>query len=533
METKHVAISMMLVFLIVFLTACGVVETSSQSIDVTVSADGMTQEITVDAGTSAREALELLGIEIGTLDKSDPPLYTVLQDDDVISLTRVIEEYSVEQVVIPYDTQILQNESLAEGEQRLIQPGENGIEEITYRILFEDDVEVSRTVSSNAIIEPAVSEIVMVGSQTPFSVLDIPGILAYISAGNAWVMRENTGFRQPVVTTGDLDGRVFSISPNGRWLLYTRSGDGEEEINSLWVTNIDSDEDISYDMGIRNVIHFADWIPGSNTGIVYSTAEVSASAPGWEANNDLAFLNFSEESGWTSSPREAVSENLGGLYGWWGTEFEYSVDGEQLLYSRPDGFGLVDTDTGRMTQLYTVLSVQTRSDWAWVPPVSWSQNGQFIYFVDHVQQEGVTIGEDSVLFDLAVYPFGAGAPVSIVEEVGMFAWPSPSPVYVLPSGEQTFSVAFLQAVSPRQSRTSTYELMVMDRDGSNLRRIYTQEGGQELTPHQYYWLPWYAVNDYPLYIAYIYQGNLWLIDSETGEAQQLTGDGLVSAIDWN
>jgi hypothetical protein len=41
------------------------------------------------------------------------------------------------------------------------------------------------------------------------------------------------------------------------------------------------------------------------------------------------------------------------------------------------------------------------------------------------------------------------------------------------------------------------------------------------------------VDDYPLYIAYIYQGNLWLIDPDTGEAQQLTGDGLIAAIDWN
>ena len=130
------------------------------------------------------------------------------------------------------------------------------------------------TLSSTVVVTPAVAEIMMVGSQAPFTVVPVPGILAYISAGNAWVIRENTGLRQPVVTTGDLDGRVFSISPDGRWLLYTRSGDGEDKINSLWVARIDTEDGDQYDLGVENIIHFADWIPGSQTGVGYSTAEM-------------------------------------------------------------------------------------------------------------------------------------------------------------------------------------------------------------------------------------------------------------------
>ena len=519
--------------LLVFLTGCGAVQPQSNILSITIIVDGSSKLVEVEAGTSAREALEISGIALDPLDKSTPPLYTVLQNGDEIQLTRVVEEYIVEQAVIPYDTQVLRNESLEEGERRLIQPGQNGKQETTYRVLFENGAEVSRTISSTSVIEAAVSEIVMVGSQAPFTVIPIPGILAYISAGNAWIIRENTGVRQPVVTTGDLDGRVFSISPNGRWLLYSRSGDGEETINSLWVTQIDAEEDVSYPLGVENIIHFADWVPGTRTGIVFSTAEVNPGPPGWQANNDLIFINFSEESGWTTSPREAIDPNLGGLYGWWGTHFQYSPQGELLLYSRPDGFGLVEPETGRMVSLYDVLPVQTRSDWAWVPPLAISPKEDFIYYVDHVPQDGVAIGEDSVMFDLAVYPFGAGAPVSIIREVGMFASPVPSPLYQLSSGEETFSVAFLQAVNSRQSRTSDYVLMVMDRDGSNLKKLFPAEPGQGITPHDFYWLPWYAVDEFPLYIVLIYQGNIWIIDSANGEAQQLTGDGLVSAIDWN
>jgi hypothetical protein len=75
--------------------------------------------------------------------------------------------------------------------------------------------------------------------------------------------------------------------------------------------------------------------------------------------------------------------------------------------------------------------------------------------------------------------------------------------------------------------------MVMDRDGSNLKRLFPGEGGQGLSPHQFYWLPWYSIENYPFYIALIYQGDLWLVDADSGEAHQLTGDGLITAIDWN
>nr|NIV11385.1 hypothetical protein [Fodinibius sp.] len=486
--------------LILLVAGCGPIKPSSTSaIEISIVADEDEQNLSIPAGATAREAIEQAGLELNTLDKSDPPLYTILQDGDVVVLTRVEEEYIVEQSVIPYDTQVLRNESLPEGEERLIQPGQNGVQEITYRILYEDGIEMSKTISSSIVIEDATSEIVMIGSQAPFTVLPIPGILAYLSAGNAWIMRENTGVREPIVTTGDLDGRVFSISPNGRWLLYTRSGDDNGAINSLWVAKIDSSEGTVYDLGVKNIIHFADWIPGSNTGIVFSTAEENPGPPGWQANNDLIFMNFSDESGWTSSPREAIESNSGGLYGWWGTDFVYSDDGEQLAYSRPDGFGLVNLDSNSLNQRYEALSVQTRSDWAWIPPIAWSPDSNLIYFIDHVPQEGIAVDEDSQVFNLAAFPFNGGAPVSIVPDVGMFAYPNPSPVRELESGENSFMVAFLKAVAPRQSRTSLYQLMVMDRDGSNLTRLFPRESGQGITPHKFSWLPWYAVDDFPFY----------------------------------
>jgi len=33
-------------------------------------------------------------------------------------------------------------------------------------------------------------------------------------------------------------------------------------------------------------------------------------------------------------------------------------------------------------------------------------------------------------------------------------------------------------------------------------------------------------------LGLVYQNNLWIVDSVTGEGWQITGDGLTSRIDW-
>ncbi|MEK6222826.1 MAG: G5 domain-containing protein, partial [Chloroflexota bacterium] len=315
--------------LLLGLSACGSPQIQQDALTITVQGDGVTHTINVPAGSTARTVLQAGDFTLKLLDRSEPPLYTVMTDGATVVLTRVVEEFLIEESIIPFSTELLKNESLPEGERRLIQSGVNGVEETTIRQVLENGVEVSRSVVKRVVVKPFVPEIMMVGSQSPFAVISLSGTLAYLSAGNAWVMHENTGFRQPVVTTGDLDGRIFSVSPDNVWLMYSRSEDEEEVINSLWVTRIDGEEELTFFLDIYNVIHFADWVPGSINGIVFSTAESNPSPPGWQANNEIKFLNFSA-NGWVSQPRLSVNESSGGVYGWWGTNFSWSPNGEEL-----------------------------------------------------------------------------------------------------------------------------------------------------------------------------------------------------------
>jgi hypothetical protein len=520
-----------LLILVGMLGACDFPQKRQEDISVTLIADGQSKVVMIPAGSTAREALEIGGININPDDRSDPPFFTTLTDGGVIHLTRVKEEFVIEESILPYETQLLRNESLPEGEQRLIQPGVNGIQETTFRIILEDEVEVSRSPVNTVIVQPSIPEVVMVGNQAPFASVPIAGKLAYISAGNAWVMEENTGIRRPIVTTGDLDGRIFSISPDGDWLLYTRSDESENVINTLWVARIDEEESLTIDLKVSNVIHFADWVAESVNGVVFSTAESIQSPPGWQANNDLKFLNYSS-SGWVSRPRTSIRENSGGVYGWWGVDYVWSGDGEQLAYARPDEIGLVDLETELLIPLYNFSPFQTRSDWAWIPEISWSPDGMFLFFVDHTPQEGLSSNEESPLFALGAMALFGGEPIIMIPEVGMFANPLPSPAERLPNNESAYQVAFLQALLPTQSHTGGYQLAVMDRDGSNVSVLFPPEGNPGLEPQTYFWSPEIKEGVGSNVLAVIYQGNIWLIDILQGTSQQLTGDGLISAIDW-
>jgi len=510
------------------LAACTPPKVTQALVSVMLTADGSSFRIELPAGSTAQQAFDKAGITLSTLDRSDPPVYTVLSDGAAVRLIRVREEFEVEKVVIPFERKVIQNETLPVGESRLSQPGKNGTKEITYRRLFEDGVETSRTEVKSVVLEEAVPEILMIGSQTPFTSLPIPGRLAYLSAGNAWIMEKSTGERKAMVTTGDLDGRIFSLSPDGRWLLFTRKVDRTGAINSLWAVRVDEEKTVLVDLKVGNVIHTAQWSPDSSS-IAFSTVEPRDAAPGWQANNDLQLVKLSA-SGFVSPAETLIETNSGGVYGWWGTEFAWSPEGDRLVYARPDGIGFYNLEDKSQEPLRPILPLQTGGDWAWVTGVNWGPDGQVLYEVDHVAPPGSSAAEQSPLFDL-IAVLVRGPAISLVSRVGMFAYPTPSPLQIDPQGEQGYQVAFLQALNPDQSDSSRYRLVVMDRDGSNRMILFPEEGAPGLDPQRVVWSP-AALEEEGFVVAVIYQNNIWLVSVGDGKAQQITGDGLTVRIDW-
>ena len=461
-------------------------QVKNSPVKVTVRADGTSQAVEVPAGSTVEAALTAAGVVPGNLDRTVPGLDTIINSPINLQVSRVVEEFEVHKETIPFEHQIVRNESFPAGETRLIQPGVDGIKETTYRRLLEDGKEVSSTpVKQDVVVDPS-PEIVMVGVQIPFAPINIPGHIAFLSAGSGWIMETTTGIRRPLVTTGDMDGRIFSLSPDGEWLLFSRKGSKTDPkaINSLWIVNTSSVPNQPVSINVSNVIHFAAWDPQNPMTVDYSTVEPRTTAPGWQANNDLQTISFTG-GGVIASRKTIIQPNSGGIYGWWGTYF-YGLRMEKPLPIRVlTRSGLSISMLANFSPDFNITPYQAPSDWAWVPGIGWSPDLATIFTIDHSTASDSSSKEESGGFNLAAVLPVQEKSFPIKHHFLTFASPQPSPSL---EGEP-YQLAYLQAVFPDRSETSTYRLAIMDQDGSNRRMVFPEEGSPGIEPQNINWSP--------------------------------------------
>jgi len=522
-------------FLVLVGSGCSPVPDSQNQgmIRVEIDVDGALEVVEVPTGATVGDALEAAGISLEGKDRSEPASGVTIAEEIRVLVFRVEERIETEQQVIPFEVVRQPTENLPYGQEKLLQAGKNGLREIVSVRVIENGEEISISEVSSVDLEEPLNEIILVGMQSSIAPVELPSPLVYLSNGNAWLMEQSTANRSLIVSTGDLDGRIFSLSENGDWLLFTRAEEDEDLINSLWTVNIGSPEDSLIELNTYNIIHYADWVPGIEPRFAFSSVEPRLSAPGWQANNDLELKVFSE-NGWTSRVNLLQETNYGGVYGWWGTDFQFSPEGDFVAYASPDQVGIIPYEEAEKVPFLEMVPYKTQGDWAWMPGINIGPLGNVIFTVDHSSQEGSPVSEESPVFDLVAIPLTGGGAQTLVEDVGMFAYPLASPVTAKPSGEASYQVAYLQAVFPEQSATSNYRVSVMDRDGSNQRAAFPPPDQPALQPSRR-WGAWSPNPNpekgyYPL--AVIYEGNIWILELETGFAWQVTGDGRVQGLDW-
>lgn len=517
-----ITLPVLTVAILLILAACRTEPTQNQ---IFIEVDGGQQTLTTTVAITVREALSQAKIELGTLDRVTPDLYAQAEPGVVIKVTRVKEEIQTRQEVVPFQRQTITNEALAPGEKRISQLGVNGEEEISIRIVFENGQEVSRTEVSRTIITQPVPEILVVGPQGELPSVPLTGTIAYLSNGNAWLMRDSSGSRRPLTTEGDLDGRAFSLSPDGRYLLYTRPLTEQVDLplNDLWLASTTIIGEAPITTGIQGVL-YAEWSPVVSPSLVaYSTAERSLNQPGWKANNDLWFFTPSAEKAGSkiSKPVQVLPPNTQGLYPWWGTTFVWSPDGTKLAYARADQIGVIKLTgsnpiSATMTSLIDFTPLKTFSEWVWVPGLSWSPDGKFIAAIVHGPPVGAESAEESQVFDLWLIGVDNGISAKVAEQVGMWSNPAWSPG----------GIAFGAAINPVQSVNSRYNLNLIDRDGSNKRQLFPfrEELGVQLP--ELTWLPGGAA------LLFSYNGNLYTVNSDGTPPKQLTSDAQASHPRW-
>jgi len=95
--------------------------------------------------------------------------------DDVITLEQVLGSYAtivekivVEEEVIPYETITKNTTSVSEKDRtnQVVQQGRDGLKEVTYKVKYQNDIEISRTVIKEKIIKKAVNKIVEITTAT-------------------------------------------------------------------------------------------------------------------------------------------------------------------------------------------------------------------------------------------------------------------------------------------------------------------------------------------------------------------------------
>ena len=508
---------LLVLLLVVGIGACG----EPQPVYVKLVVEDQEQILEITGGpVFVRDILQQMDIELGSLDRVEPDLYVEATDGLRVEVTRVEETFETERQPLPFARETVRSEALPEGQLRLLQPGLNGEEEITYQVTLEDGIEVAREeVRRQVLVEP-VKEIVLVGVEGEVTTQPISGTVVYLSGGNAWIMRESTDLRRNITGSGDLDGRVFALSGDGAYLLFTRGMQGgvDTALNSLWLARTSLVGEEPQYLGITGVI-WAEWAPDGRRA-AYSTAERSGGVPGWKANNDLWLITFPEEDGDGEMAIEQVLQPTAEIpYAWWGRTYAWSPNGSYLAYAQADGIGILTPEAGEPISLVRFPPYRTQSHWAWVPGLSWSSDSYLLAYVAHEDDPEGTDPEASQVFGLWVASIDGRLNVRLAEEVGMWAGPRWSPT---PDG----LLAYGQAQTPNNSQDSRYDLLVMDRDGSNQRHLFPEEGMLGLIAPEVAWSP--GGNS----LILEYEGNLYRITIDTEEVDQLTSDGQSTHPRW-
>jgi len=498
-----------------FLLACSQPETvteTDQTSQIELVVDGQTHNLTTEAAT-VREFLAEAGVELGDLDEVEPPLFTPLTDNLKVTVVRVSEELEIITETIPFERKFVRTDTMtAEDEPQIVQPGSQGSREVTIRLLYKDGLEVSRIRTNETIIEEPQDEVVLIGIGANRGVVHFPGLLAYISGNVPVLMRSTTAVAEQLPVEGQLDGRVFALSPSGDHLLFTQINTQTVDFNnSLWLINTEPGAE-PVNLDIENVL-WAGWNPviADSYEIAYTTAISSSQPPGWEANNDLWLGTISLTNTAVISTNQII-DAYPALNGWWGGNYAWAPNGRTLAYSFANEIGLIDTqsqtpnDTRLQLQRFTPYN--TQADWVWIPSLTWSPDGRFLGYTLHSSDD-----ENEMAFDNWVSGISESVAAPFVDQAGMWGH-----LHWAPDNEK---IAYLQTMDPLDSLRSNYTLWLMDIDGSNGRQLYPPPGENSAFSRDQTFMAWGPESQR---IAFIFDDNLFVYNLEEESVTQVTQD---------
>ncbi len=131
---------------------------------VKVTVDGNTTTSITEAA-SVQALLDEMGIVLGKKDRVKPKLGKKLTTGDHIKVSRVNTKNITVKEEIPFETKIEYSTEMKHGEQKETQTGVPGEKLVTYRVVYVNGKEESRTVVKEKVITAPVDRIVLEGKQ--------------------------------------------------------------------------------------------------------------------------------------------------------------------------------------------------------------------------------------------------------------------------------------------------------------------------------------------------------------------------------
>ena len=141
----------------------GMTITIAKSLSVTLVHDGKTETITTKAKT-VQALLDEQKLTLGKDDEISAKVETQLKDGEKIVIKRITYKTEKRTETVPYGTTQEKSASLASGQTKVKQAGQNGEKEVTYKVKYADGKKVSEKALSEKVTKNAVNEVVLVGT---------------------------------------------------------------------------------------------------------------------------------------------------------------------------------------------------------------------------------------------------------------------------------------------------------------------------------------------------------------------------------
>ena len=185
-----------------------------------VIADGDDELPLVVTATTVQEALDAAGLSLGEKDVVEPELETTVADGDTITIQRFTTSTRVDTEAIPFETITRQTDDLYTDQSEVQQQGREGERTITYRVELLGGEEQGETVESDEVTREPVDKIVLVGTKERPAPEPAPAPAPSTSTSTS----SGSSAPAPSVSSGSVWDSLAQCESGGNWSINTGNG---------------------------------------------------------------------------------------------------------------------------------------------------------------------------------------------------------------------------------------------------------------------------------------------------------------------